>query len=253
MADILDCSAVTEVARLARAAAALVAIEIDGKAYSTVPLFDPRKKEPLVEPLVVHSLAGIRDYLVENRDNLTREALMLHVVGPREVRLIGPTFGDFAQRECYVVAKVYDRFQDLHFQIGDWCELEEMVIALQALFVASHDRADVLKLLGNVKDEQVKTAADDGTTQTVTARAGIANVDNVKVPNPVILAPHASFPVIEQPPVPFVLRLRQSTGLPEVALFMCDGAEWKNQAIERIRDWFALELAGESPPIAIIR
>lgn len=83
----------------------------------------------------------------------------------------------------------------------------------------------------------------------MTARSGIARVEEISVPNPVFLAPFRTFREITQPLSPFVLRMKQGRegGLPTVALFEADGGKWKLDAIQFIRDY--LEGKIETVPI----
>jgi hypothetical protein len=104
--------------------------------------------------------------------------------------------------------------------------------------------------VGNIKEENVRQTGDDGVTQTVTAKSGIARVEDVSVPNPVHLAPFRTFREVSQPLSPFVLRMKQGRegGLPTVALFEADGGKWKLDAIQFIRDY----LAGKIETVPII-
>jgi hypothetical protein len=51
----------------------------------------------------------------------------------------------------------------------------------------------MLKVVGNIQEDNVKSVSDDGTSQAVVARIGVASVGNVEVPNPVTLAPYRTF------------------------------------------------------------
>lgn len=222
--------AVQKVADLAVDAAG-TKVEIDGREYSTTALHDPRKK--LEEPTTIqlHSLDGLIDYLAANLDELKANDCMVHVASPTEVRIVSRLQGEFQQRFEYAAAKTRNITQGF---FGVFWLLEEFIIALQARFVQTDDRASVLGVVGNVKDEHVKTVGDDGTSQQVTARQGVATVENVTVPNPVTLAPFRSFPEIDQPASPFILRMQSAGGELTAALFEADGGAWENEAIGRI-------------------
>lgn len=123
--------------------------------------------------------------------------------------------------------------------LGKFHAIEDFLIGLQTRFVDSDDRPRLMALLGNVKHESVKTAVDDGVTQIVQARAGVALVSEVAVPNPVLLAPYRTFRDIVQPTSLFVVRVKAGHvgSLPEAGLFEADGGAWRLQAVARIRDW----------------
>ncbi len=104
------------------------------------------------------------------------------------------------------------------------------------MFVVNDDRERVLKLVGNIKEENVRQTGDDGVTQSVTARSGIARVEDVPVPNPVTLMPYRTFREVSQPTSDFILRLRSGRNgdMPTCALFEADGGAWKLRAIQSI-------------------
>ena len=118
-------------------------------------------------------------------------------------------------------------------------------------FADTDDRRRVLALLSTVKHETVKTAMDDGMTQIVQARAGVALVSDVAVPNPVLLCAYRSFRDIVQPSALYVLRVNggKVNGLPEVGLFEADGGAWRLTAVERVRDWLVAALP---PAVAVL-
>jgi hypothetical protein len=73
---------------------------------------------------------------------------------------------------------------------------------------------------------------DDGTTQQVSASAGLAKVALVDVPNPVTLRPYRTFPEVEQPESEYVFRAKSGQGddLPAVALFEVEDPSWRSTA-----------------------
>lgn len=159
----------------------------------------------------------------------------VHVVDPWNVHLFSE-LGAFAKRSIYAQAQA----QASPFQFGKFMDPETFVIALQALFADTPDRVRVLRVIGNLKEEKVNTSQDDGTTQTVIARAGIVSVAEAQVPNPVVLAPYRTFREVEPLPSPFILRVKggiDEDSLPSCALFEADGGEWMLEAIRRVAKW----------------
>lgn len=238
-----DGTAVQEIERITREAAGKT-VEIDGRVYSTTLLHDPRKRLPEPDVLGVSRLLGIADYVEHNRDELDLSRCVLHVEEPGLVNLYGHLRGEFQQRPCYVRASTICGMGD--FRFGEYLDAESMIVALQSRFVETDERAKILRLLGNVREEAVKTSADDGVSQSVTARMGVASVENVKVPSPVRLAPRRTFYEVEQPVSPFIFRLHYG---PSAALHEADGGAWRGEAIERIGSWLREHVA-EVPVIA---
>ncbi len=191
--------------------------------------------EPTVSPIVVHSLSGLIDYIKSNFDG--SEGLMIHVKNPSEVELFSSVNQD-SERDTWVKAEAmlpkfnFDRFYDV----------EDLNIKLQSCFVQTEDRDIMLKVVGNVQEENVKSASDDGVTQTVTARHGVAQVGNVQVPNPVKLNPFRTFIEVEQPQSEFIFRMQSG---PKGALFEADGGAWKNKAMNTIQRFLETALEDE--------
>ena len=197
-------------------------------------------KEPLADDLALSTLTGVRDYLVENLDNVTLDQVMLHVVDYRTVQIIGPIDGDFRQREILVTAKAHE----CGFHFGKYIEREDFQVGLMASFMPTKMRDDVIKYVtGIVQSAEVKTS-DDGISQRVTARTGVARVAEVDLPNPVTLQPYRTFPEAQQPESDFVFRVRQIDGKVGVGLFEADGGRWKLQAAMNIKEWLTENIKG---------
>jgi hypothetical protein len=75
----------------------------------------------------------------------------------------------------------------------------------------------------------------------VTAKSGISTVENVIVPNPVMLCPFRTFAEVEQPESEFVFRMQ--TGF-KAALFEADGGKWKLYAMQNVKAYLEEKLAG---------
>jgi hypothetical protein len=115
-----------------------------------------------------------------------------------------------------------------------------MVVLLQTCFVRGvGDWAKVVAVAGNVTAGSTREYTDDGVSQAVTAKVGVATKADVAMPNPVLLAPYRTFPEIEQPIGSFVFRARSngSDNAPSFALFEADGGAWRIDAMERIVAW----------------
>ncbi|WP_420841227.1 hypothetical protein [Evansella clarkii] len=135
----------------------------------------------------------------------------------------------WVKAEAWIPEFRFDRFYDA----------ETFNIKLQSTFVKNEDRDIMLKVVGNIKEENVASVGDDGTSQSVVAKTGVASVGNVKVPNPVLLAPYRTFVEVEQPESEFVFRMQSG---PTCALFEADGGAWKIKAMQRIKEYLEEEL-----------
>lgn len=203
-------------------------VELHGVPYATDRL--TRVVPPAPNVLHVNTLQAIVDYLSKVKD-VDESELFVHVQDANSVDLLSRLNG--ADRWHLLAASV-----EPTVSFGQWLPVENFIISLQAGFIATADRDAVLRVVGNLRSGEMTTQADDGVTQTVTARVGIVQVEDVTVPNPVLLKPWRTFREIDQPESRFVLRLRQMpNGGAQAALFEADGDMWKTEAIELIKAW----------------
>lgn len=208
-------------------------VEVAGKPYATGNLKPVHEPTPV--PIRLHGLDGIIAYLNGNRDNVALELASIIVDGPTRVRIVGSVdVLGFKLRDTWAEADIDNEIQTDGF--NQWKDLESFVIWLQTAFVQDDATAAVLKLVGNITDKAEVHVHDDGITQSVTAKAGIARVEDVAVPNPVTLRPYRTFLEVPQPAGKFVLRVRRASGTGSVTagLFQADGGLWKLEAIAAI-------------------
>ncbi|WP_017470655.1 hypothetical protein [Amphibacillus jilinensis] len=206
-------------------------VQVNGQEYATGSMH--LIKEPLVNPLRVQSLSGLIDYLKQNYDML--DDVLIHVKDPETVEVLSRTNFN-SERNKWLVAEAFVPT----FRFDSYYEAEPFNIKLQSTFVQTDDRDLVLKVVGNIREENVRQIGDDGVSQSVSAKVGVATVADVKVPNPVLLAPYRTFTEVEQPESNFVLRMRDGG---ECALFAADGGAWQLEAMDNIKDHLTKELA----------
>lgn len=208
-----------------------IIISDDGRPVEIAPLNYLAK-----EALVINTLTGLVDYI---QSNVERHDIpyFLHIVDHERVELTGVLQSD-GKRETLVIARAivpdfnYDYFLDS----------EQLIISLQSKFTKTKDRDLLLKVIGNVREENVRQTGDNGIAQAVTIKTGVASADDVLVPNPVTLAPYRTFLEVVQPESDFIFRMKDG---PRGAIFEADGGAWRNEAIENIRAYLSEELADE--------
>ncbi|MBY9077168.1 hypothetical protein KIH86_09355 [Paenibacillus sp. HN-1] len=206
-------------------------LEINGQQYATHQLY--KVAEPTPAPLTVRSLSGLVDYLKSEFDR--QAPLLVHVVSPTQVSVSSSYNNDFARKRIIEAEALLPEYR-----YGAFYETEDFIIKLQSGFTPTEDRSKLLKVVGNIKEENVRQLGDDGVSQAVTAKTGVATVEDVKVPNPVLLAPYRTFIEVEQPASPFVFRMK--TG-PLAALFEADGGAWRITAIGAVASYLSEELS----------
>lgn len=195
-------------------------------------------EKPTAGPFVVYTLSSLIDYLKSEFDeNYNNESpFIIHVVSPTEVTVESP-LNDDAERDYFMKAEALIPT----FNFSQWYDTEEFNIKLQSCFVDNKDRGTMLKVVGNIDEEQVKTIKDDGTSQSVVAKVGLQR-GNVEVPNPVILSPYRTFIEVDQPKSEFIFRMQSG---PRCALFEADGGAWKLKAISYIKVYLQSKLEEE--------
>lgn len=188
------------------------------------------------EPLVINTLSGFVKYVQSNLDRRDK-SLIVHVKNENTVYLKGLIAEDGSREELAVAQAIIPRFA-----FNNFMDTEEFNIALQSKFVPNEDREILLQVVGNVSEENVKNTGDDGVSQAVTINQGVASKADVKVPNPVVLAPYRTFLEVEQPESQFIFRMKDG---PRGAIFEADGGAWRNQAIVNIREYLNEQLSEE--------
>jgi hypothetical protein len=220
-------------------------LEIDGRSYVTNGGVMLPPNEPTPNPITIQTLTGIVDYLRSNVEAPQDEySLFLHVKDYDTVRLL-TAYHDRAKHRATLIEANCSSIVGGGFSFGTYQPIEAVIIGLQSRFVETEDRNAILEVLGNLKDERVSNFGDDGVSQSVTTRKGIALGEKTVVPRIVTLKPYRTFPEIEQPASQFILRLRQAQRdgePPTAALFEADGGRWKLDAIKAIGEYLEIHV-----------
>ena len=189
-----------------------------------------------VSALEINTLTGLISYIKANLER-NNSNLFLQVFDEKTVYLKGLLDSEGKRELLVEVNAILPRFE-----YGYFYGSEELIIALQSKFTSTHDRNLLLKVIGNVKEENVRTTGDNGISQAVTIKTGVASADDVLVPNPVELAPYRTFLEVEQPSSNFIFRMKDG---PKGAIFEADGGAWRNQAIFNVCQYLNKQLSEE--------
>lgn len=210
-------------------------LRINGEDYIINKDGEPVLVEPVIykakEPIRLNTLSGLVDYIKSNIDDL-----ILHVVDEKLVELKGKLQPN-GERELLAVATAIVP----EFDFDSYMDIESFNIALQSQFVKTDDRDILLKVVGNLKEDNVRSTGDDGISQVVTIKSGIATAENIKVPNSVILSPYRTFVEVKQPESKFIFRMQSG---PRGAIFEGDGGLWRVEAIKTIAKYLEERLEG---------
>ncbi len=207
-------------------------IEVDGRKYAVnngtlVPVRQP-------EPKTMHfsTLTGLVDWARTYGKEILSDDPYFVVDRYNEVSLHSKLLEAFKQRPLIAVAM----HNSPSFQYSSYMDTEEFIVATQVRFEMTESLEKLLAIVGNVKESAVRTLADDGISQTVTATAGRVAVEKVTLPNPVYLKPFKAFSEIETPTLPHIFRGKDG---PHWALFEGDDAAWAAETKTRIGSWIA--------------
>ncbi len=213
-------------------------IELSERPYTTRPVYPVM--EPEIKPLEIKTLTGIIDYLTAAPE-FESDKKIIHIKGHEAVDVITDIYGDFHERQTLIKARCILK----QFKFGQWHDLESFIIAIQTFFVQDDTTAAMLKITGNLASGTSVEHLDDGITQQVKAKTGIARVENVSLPNPVVLRPYRTFLEIDQPPGLFVFRMRQTQNMSiECAIFEADCGMWQLTAVQSIYEFMADQIKG---------
>ncbi|WP_217588781.1 hypothetical protein [Lentibacillus saliphilus] len=188
------------------------------------------------QALELNTLTGLVTY-IKSKLERSESPLFLHVKNEKKVVLKGLLEFDGGREDLAVANAIVPEFDFDYFH-----DVESMNIAFQSKFTKTEDRNLLLKVIGSLKEDNVRHTGDDGVSQAVTIQTGVASADDVLVPNPVTLAPYRTFLEVDQPESDFVFRMKDG---PRGAIFEADGGAWRNIAIANVRDYLAKELEAE--------
>lgn len=194
------------------------------------------------EPVNIKTLTGLIDYVgfCEYEDSLKLTSLFVHVSSHSVVHLKTELNGD-QDRETVVTAKFES---PVSLALADGVELEKAIVSIQTQFAPNPDREKLLQFLGTVEYKNIQTSVDDGVSQATQVKTGFGTVQDKVVPSPCQLIPYKTFPEIEQPTVPYIVRLNVPRGndVPFVRLIECGGEAWKSATMLAIKEYLTEHL-----------
>lgn len=245
---VLDGDAIENVAELAKRAAEVQEFKYTTpggngeRRFTDKTLVEVRLDPRMPEAIKFGALTPFRDYLLADE---AATGLLVCVVSPYRVDAFSKLEGtDKHLRRLVAIAECQPSTAGFRFNAFE--EMSPFNIALQTCFVPSEGRIEELrKFSASVKADAEIRIDDDGFSQQVTAKAGVAAVTGVQVQNPWELAPWRTFAEVEQPLSPFILRFQREDGEPvEAGLFETGNQQWRNVAIARVAAWLRTGMPG---------
>lgn len=151
--------------------------------------------------------------------------LFVRVTTPTKVDVYTTYLMDMDRNYVYVAEAEVPGFQN------GYKDHMETIIHLRSRFAPNEGQEYLLSLLSRMNMEQSATSTDNGVTQRVESRQGIA-LNSMETIKPIVkLRPYRTFLEVEQPESEFLLRVDNNGN---VGLFEADGGAWKLKAKKNI-------------------
>ena len=204
----------------------------DGVDYLVMPNHMKLKKmePPRIESLRINTLSGLINMWKCSPD-MNNEKFFIHIMGHDFVTLIGAPDAVHRDREVIATAQAhYDMIR------GDQMHLETFIVELMTRYKETPELIALLEFVGSMRSENVRDDDDDGVSQKVTVKVGVASLSEAVVPNPIRLRPWCTFPEIDQPERIHVFRVKQgSGGKPMCSLYVSSEQVWMVDTIMNIK------------------
>lgn len=189
---------------------------------------------PKAATLKLHTLEGLVKTIKGELPDL-KTPLLINVYDEETVNVYSPLFFEDRKRE-----KPYEvNAEVIELNLNYRLDYEQMIIMLKSRFVETEELLQLVKLLGNITEEDSTTTSDDGITQNVVVRKGIVTKERSSIKPIVKLKPYRTFREVEQPESEFLLRLSEGG---YIALYEADGGAWKLQARRNVAEYLRKEL-----------
>lgn len=203
---------------------------------------------PAPKMLEISTLQGLVDLLANDFEDIDLAKVLLHIETPTVVSVIVNQSDEYGRRRTVAKAE-YPGCKT--FPFGTWLDPENFIISAQQSFQRVkieaaaggfvHDLDYVLSVASKISAEHAAENEDDGFTQRVAVKQGIA-LKGEQVLKPMVnLAPYRTFAEIDQVVSQFVFRARVANGTATLALFEGDGGRWKLSAVSAIKAWLEAE------------
>lgn len=221
-------------------------VEVDGFIYSDKELDLVHEKKRRPRCIDITGLDSICKLVRNEADHIDRK-IFIQVSSYKEVSVF--TTLDSDEERFYLYKCTADTPA---VTVGRYMSYEAAIIELRSLYIPNDGSAELLKLISSVSRESKVSTSDNGVTQQVEARAGVALNTTVTVKPRVSLCPFRTFIEVAQPESEFLLRISDKG---EIGLFAADGGVWKLEATRNVAAYFEENLKDlvESGSVVVIR
>lgn len=209
---------------------------INGETYSDNRLNRIAPHIPRPERITVKGLDSIVSLTRREISRLPAEALpiFIQVCDARRVNVFSGLDSDMMRYDLY--CGVCDAPE---FKPG-WRDYNTAIIELRSMFKENEGSAYLLDLLSRISKEDGVTTTDNGVTQQVEARSGIALKAKESIRPRVKLIPFRTFTEVEQPESEFLTRVDDNGN---IGFFEADGGAWALAAKDNIARYISTLLS----------
>lgn len=207
--------------------------EFDGSVYSNQELVHIVDKKPMPQCIELTGLDSVCK-MVRNEAEHIGLQIFIQVKDHKNVSVFTSLDSDEDRLQLYQCSA-----DTPAVTIGSFMPYERAVIELRSLYIPNEGSQYLLTLLGSISQESKVTSSDNGVTQKVEAKSGVALCSMVEVKPRVELQPFRTFVEVEQPASEFLLRVNDRG---EIGVFQADGGVWKLEATRNVAAYFEKEL-----------
>lgn len=207
--------------------------EVEGSVWSNQELVHVMDKKPMPRCIELTGLDSVCKMVRNEVDHIDLQ-IFIQVKDHRNVSVFTTLDADEDRLYLYKCAA-----DTPTVTIDRYMGYENAVVELRSLYIPNEDTEYLLKLLSSISDESRVTSTDNGVTQQVEAKSGIALNSMVTIKPRVTLQPFRTFVEVSQPASDFLLRISQRG---EIGMFQADGGVWKLEATRNVAGFFEKEL-----------
>lgn len=207
--------------------------EVDGSVYSSKEMIFVQDKKPMPRCIELTGLDSVCK-MVRNEAEHVGLQIFIQVKDYRNVSVFTSLDSDEDRLYLYKCAAdtpvvTTDRYMDY----------EKAVIELRSLYIPNEGTEYLLQLLSSISNESRVTSTDNGVTQKIEAKSGIALNSMVTIKPRVTLQPFRTFIEVAQPASEFLLRISERG---EIGFYQADGGVWKLEATRNVAAYFEEKL-----------
>lgn len=198
-----------------------------------------------------NSLCAITEYINKNVnpvEEYSGRRYIIHVDSPTKVILKREQNEIKSTHELVICEAIGGRFP-----FNQYILPEDFLIKLQTSFENDDkgNRNNLIAIASNISNKMEDGIVDDGISQTVTVKKGVALKTRETIVNPIVLIPYRTFTEVQQPASPFVFRINADGKEPRCALFDDNSGMWQIEAMENIRNYFRERFADNEQVIIL--